>query len=127
LCDDKYDKENAIEYKKSVTFRKIADLHRYGFRMAEKFVKRNIDNCYTLYAFINLWDKFCKDNHAGELNNYYKGITFKIYKDKGKISWSAILEPLYGLGNEIKRVKLNENNIGSFSFEDDCFFPQPNY
>jgi len=86
------EKEAGIEYKKSVTFRKIADLHRYGFRMAAKLVPDSWDNRQVLANFIEYWNEFCKNNNAEEMNNAFDGLTVKLYKDQtGLITWKAVL------------------------------------
>jgi len=87
------ERESAIEYKKSVTFRKIADLHRYGFRMAERLVPEKWENRIALENFIAFWNDFCKANNAEEMARMFRGLTVKIYKDEtGTISWKAVLE-----------------------------------
>lgn len=86
------ERETAIEYKKSVSFRKIADLHRYGFRMAEKLVPDTYENRQTLESFFDFFEDFCKNNPAETMQNHFKGMTVKLYKDsEGTISWKAIL------------------------------------
>lgn len=89
-CTNEQEKEFARAYKRSVTFRKIADLHRYGFRMAERLVKDCYDNRIALYDFIEVWNNFCKRNPAREMANYFRGLTVKVYKDEnGRITWKA--------------------------------------
>lgn len=79
------------EYKESVTRRKIADLHRWGFRNAERLVPDNWDNKQTLCNFMTFWEEFLKNNSADDLKEYYSGITFRIYKEDDRITWRAIL------------------------------------
>jgi hypothetical protein len=114
-CTDEQEREFAIAYKNSVSFRKIADLHRYGYRMAERMVPDNWDNRTTLVDFMNVWDKFCKDNTAEQMQNYFRYVTFKIYKENDRISWTVTFE---GNGYDVKDVKLNADNIKYFSLED---------
>lgn len=86
------EKEFAQQYRDSITFRKIADLHRYGFRMAERFVPDTSENRDTMEEFIQYWDGLCKDNDPEEMARMFRGLTFRIYKDKGEISWTATFE-----------------------------------
>lgn len=91
---DSYEQEKEFgeNYKRSVTFRKIADLHRYGYRLAEKLVPQNWDNRATLVTFLEYWNNFCKTNSAEDLQRSFRGITFKVYRDEsGFISWKAVL------------------------------------
>ena len=81
----------AQEYKKSVTFRKIADLHRWGVREAERFVPDTSYNCKVLYDFIDFWNEFCKNNRAEDLYWAFKELHFYIYKEEDVISWKSKL------------------------------------
>jgi hypothetical protein len=93
--NNQYDKEDEIRsskcYKKSVTFRKIADLHRWGFRAAERLVSRTWNNYNRLRDFIQFWKEFTQNNTAQDLHNYYRKLQFRIYKDSDNIEWRAIL------------------------------------
>lgn len=87
------------EYQRSCSARKIADLHRYGFRLAERLVPHNYHNHVILTDFIEQWEKFCKANSASDLAGLYKGITFSIFRDaSNEISWRADFEKrnMYG-------------------------------
>lgn len=111
------EREEGINYKKSVTFRKIADLHRYGFRMAERLVPNKWDNRIILSDFFEQWENFCKNNSAEDMQNNFRGVTFKIYKDEnGVISWKAIFESSYP--SEIQDAVITAKNISYFSIED---------
>ncbi len=97
------ERESGIEYKKSVTFRKIADLHRYGYRMAEKLVPDNRENLNTLVEFFEFWNEFCKNNSAEDLTNVFSGMEVKLYRDsKGVISWKATLINKESFGKNLK-------------------------
>jgi hypothetical protein len=111
------EKEYGYQYKNSVTFRKIADLTRYGYRMAEKMVPDNWDNRTTLCDFFSVWDKFCQTHTAEEMKNMFSGITYKIYKENDRITWKAILHTAdrFYIAND---VTLTAENIGHFSPED---------
>src|SRR6185436_15785674 len=61
--------EYGKSYKESVSFRKIADLHRYGYRMAKKLIPDNYENRDMMVDFINYWNFFCKVNKAEEMQN----------------------------------------------------------
>lgn len=113
---DERETEYAMNYKQSVTFRKIADLHRYGYRMAEKLIPDTYENRNTLYNFIDLWENFCKRNPAQELAYSFDDVIIKLYKDGDRISWKAELISRYP--SEMKNVTLTENNIKYFHLED---------
>jgi len=106
------ERESGIAYKKSVTFRKIADLHRYGYRMAERLVPDNNENRETLYNFLNFWNEFAKNNKAEFMAETFKGLEVKLYKDtNGLISWKATF---IGNGN-IGNLTLRENQTWDIS------------
>lgn len=114
---DEHEKENSDNYKRSVTFRKIADLHRYGYRMAENLVKGETwENRHVLKSFIEFWDGFTKNNDAENMANHFRGIDIILYKDKGVLSWKAILRGSNGLGD----LKLTEKS-GTYSIEDEIY------
>lgn len=102
-------------YKNSVSFRKIADLHRYGFRMAEKLVPNNWDNAKILYNFIDVWNTFTAKNNAESMANYFNGVTIKLYKENGRISWTALFK---GNSYDVKDQKITADNIEYFNIED---------
>lgn len=109
------EKQDGIYYKQSVTFRKIADLHRYGFRMAEKLVADKWDNAQTLVAFIMFWDNFCKEHDAQEMAGMFSGLIVKVYRDEtGLISWKAIFETADRF--QFQDVTITENS--HFAMED---------
>lgn len=102
------EKEYGRNYKKSVTFRKIADLHRYGYRMAEKLVPNKWDNRAMIENFLAYWDEFCKQNPAEEIQNHFKGMTVKLYKDEsGFVTWKAVLNSRYP--NDVQDAVITEN------------------
>lgn len=115
-CTDEQERDFAIGYKRSVTFRKIADLHRYGFRMAERLVPDNYDNRTTLVDFMNVWDAFCKSNSAEDMQNNFSGVTVKLYKENDRISWKATFHSKDRYS--IKDVTVTANNIQYFCIED---------
>lgn len=78
-------------YRKSLTKRKIQDLHRWGYRMAEKLVPNTYENRETLAGFIAFWDAFCKRNKAEELAALYRGLIVKLFRDGETVSWEAYL------------------------------------
>jgi len=104
----KEENEYANQYKRSVTKSKIARLHRYGYNMAKRLVPDCWQNTETIINFITFWNEFCKNNPAEELQQFYKGVTFRIYKNKGIIHWTATLIPIYR--NDIKQIKLNKES-----------------
>ncbi len=111
------EKETGEGYKKSVSFRKIADLHRYGFRMAGKLVPDSWDNARVLEDFIKVWDTFCQRIQAQDMENQCKGMTFKLYKDEnGLIEWKVVINAINSF--EFTDVVLTAKNIQYFSLED---------
>ncbi len=100
------------EYADNVTEEKIRNLYRYGWRLAEKLTCGVFHNGYVLTEFISFWHDFCKKNSAEELANYYKGITFRIYKNSENVlSWVATFEPKLAPSYEAaKRFKLSGGN-----------------
>jgi len=106
----------SIDYKASIKNWKIRNSHRWGFHTAKKLVPVNNDNRQTLSEFIDLWDNFCKRMDAEEMARAFKGITFRIYKDHGRIHWTATLETADYY--EINSYKLTPKNIKYFSMED---------
>ena len=94
------------EYRKSLSFGKIANAHRWGYKRAERMYPSNDNNRETFYNFIDFWNKFTANNTAEDLAGYYYGIDFRIYKDKeGNISWTAVLPAKGG----IKDYRINTN------------------
>lgn len=90
------ERESAQNYKKSVTFQKIANLHRWGYRQAEKLVPNNMANQSTLHSFIEFWNEFTARHSAKELATDFKGISFRIYKDDDCIEWRSFLRGMPG-------------------------------
>lgn len=111
------ERESGIAYKNSVSFRKIADLHRYGYRMAERLVPNKWDNAKVLEDFIDQWDTFCKANNAEELANQCQGLTVKLYKDEnGIISWKVTFNAINHF--EFNDLTLSDERLQYFSLEE---------
>lgn len=90
--DYEQEREDCERYKESLSFRKIADLHRYGYRMAEKMVPDTLENRNTLCDFLSFFEEFCANNDAKELATFFNGMEVKLYKDsEGNITWKAVL------------------------------------
>jgi len=100
-----------------MSFRKIADLHRYGYRMAKKFVPDNWENRTTLVDFLDVWEKFCETHSAENMKDMFRGMTFKLYMENDHITWKAILHTAnrFYIAND---VTLTAANIGYFCPED---------
>lgn len=92
--------QSCKDYKNSVTFRKIADLHRWGYRQAAKLIPSNYHNRFVLNNFIEKMEEFVKRTKPEDLANICKGITVKIYKLKDNISWTFKLEPAPGISEQ---------------------------
>jgi hypothetical protein len=121
--DYEQERETAIDYKKSVTFRKIADLHRYGFRMAEKMVPDNWDNRTTLCDFFEVWENFCKNNSAEQMAGMFRGVTFKLYRENDRITWKATFHSADRF--TFRDVTVTADNIQHF-YIDDCYVMEEN-
>ena len=114
--DDSDEAEDSKNYKDSVTFAKIANLHRWGFNMAKRMVDDNNENRIALEEFITFWNEFCQENNAEEMSEKYKGITFKVYKNEGEISWTATFESRYW--NDYSDYKISSKNLNVPSMGD---------
>lgn len=110
------ERKDGETYRKSVTYRKIADLHRYGYRMAERLVPENYDNQTTLIDFLEVWNNFCENNKAEQMKDLFNGLTFKIYKENDRISWKATFHSADRF--QTKDVTLTAENINHFDYED---------
>jgi hypothetical protein len=77
-------------FKDSVTFRKVADLYRWGYRQAEKLVPNTYANHDTLASFISYWAKLTKHNPAVEVSQTFQYLVFRLYRDiEDKLQWKA--------------------------------------
>ncbi len=111
---DERAKESADIYRKSLSKRKIQNLHRWGYRMAEKLVPHTYANRQTLANFIAFWGDFCKRNKADELKDTFRYLDIKVWKDsEGDISWKGYLIAQQGLGIH-KPIEVHKH----FSMED---------
>lgn len=91
------DKNRSEEFRKSCTPEKIANLHRWGYRNAERLVPATYHNGYVLHQFIEFWNKFCERFPAEELMNEYKGIVFNLFHGRDEtLLWRADLMRLAG-------------------------------
>jgi hypothetical protein len=89
---DEREVEAGYAYLKSIKERKIRRLHRWGYNMAERLVPMTDGNRRVLTQFITYWNDFTKQLTGEELVEMgYTEITFRIYKEKGEISWTARL------------------------------------
>ncbi len=87
------ERECAIEFKNSISYSKIANLYRWGYKMASKLVPCNDENSLLIDSFIEFWDKFCDNNPAEYLQTMFSGIEFVVKKDRHNVlSWTATLE-----------------------------------
>jgi hypothetical protein len=114
----KQNRENEITdeckaYKASVTPRKVADLHRWGFRMAQKLVPNTSENQQTMNDFLETWKEICKLNPAQEMALQYRGIEYKLYRTGETLSWTAIFMPHVG-DAETERITIRSENIPAY-------------
>ncbi len=98
------EQEYGRAYKASVTKRKVADLHRWGYRMAGKLVPNTHDNRYTLQSFLAYWEAFTKANSAEDLGKVARGMTIKVYRRGDAISWVADLNLMHGAKRSTYRL-----------------------
>lgn len=105
--------EYGIQYKNSVTKRKIADLHRWGYRQAERDIPDTIENRDTLSEFIRFWNEFCKAHRAEDIGMEATGIDFRIYKERGQISWVAEFTGLECYDDEANSCRQEELGLNS--------------
>lgn len=89
--DNEDEREYSDQYKKSCSLRKIADLHRWGYRQGEKMIPNTWENRNMMYEFLQFWGQFCKNNTAEELQSWARGITFYLYRQGDEVSWKAKL------------------------------------
>ncbi len=111
VLEEERSKEYALHYRKSLTKRKIQNLHRWGYSMAQDLIPHNNDNRVVLSEFITFWDDFCKRNKAEELAASGNYIEIRIYKDDDdRISWKGFF-----LGNyEVGEIEIHKH----FSLDD---------
>lgn len=96
----------AKQFLKSLTKRKIADTHRYGWRMAQRLAP-SYDCRDTLVDFIDLWTAFCKENNPQKLAYHIRGIEFNLYRcNGGLLDWEATF-----IGHEREKIKANQKNL----------------
>lgn len=110
--NEEQERECAIEFKKSITYSKIANLYRWGYRMASKLVPDNEENTEMVDNFIEFWDTFCEKNEAESMSRMFNGVEFVIKKDKSNVlSWTATFEGKDG-GNDFV-VKSSDKYVPS--------------
>jgi hypothetical protein len=74
---------------KSINRKKVSNLFRWGYHMAERKFPHTYSNASVLRRFEEYWDAFCKRYPAEELMGMYRGITFRFFKEDGEIRWTA--------------------------------------
>lgn len=81
----------AKSYKDSVTLEKLANLYRYGYRMAEKLIGSEVSwNGDVMSAFKIFWDGFCILHNAEDLASRFHGVDFSLYRNEENIlEWTA--------------------------------------
>lgn len=89
--EDRAERIYANAYRRSVTKRKILDLHRWGYYEARRLFPRNHENAGTLTEFIRFWNTFCKENKAEEMAEVFSGIDFYLYRTGDFVTWMSTL------------------------------------
>lgn len=92
--------EEGQEYFNSITRAKLANLYRWGYRMAQR-MKLDWD---AIHDFMDFFEGFCAKNSAEELAYYFKGLTIRWDSRKRKWSATLVADP-YG---EVKNVRLKD-------------------
>lgn len=101
-------KENP-RYEKSVTLKKVRNLFRYGYKMAELYIPNTIHNQERLIEFIDFWNLFFKKINLSYLSDDYESLTFRIYKTRSKIEWTGILKSKYD-DHKIPTIRFKSND-----------------
>jgi len=115
LDDPRYLQSEA--FRASVTWDKFINLTRYGYNRAYQLTKNQSGiNSGVLYDFIEFWEEFCKTISAEQLSYNYDKITFKVYKVRGVLSWSALLISPYGDNYKIHCDKLERVDYERIEF-----------
>lgn len=83
-------------YRKSITKQKIKDLYYWGYRKTESMIDDTTENSNLMIDFIEFWNNFCHVHSAEDMYNSFRGMTFHIYKDKGRVKWTCRLHRNYG-------------------------------
>jgi len=110
--------ENASKnYKKSVTLGKIANLHRWGYRMAENLIPDNRHNQIMCGEFIDFFNNFCKSNSAEDLTSLADTLTIQLFKDGEEITWSAFITTKENQKIEVTTASYIVDEL--YSFEDE--------
>lgn len=97
-CEE--DKQFSIDYKKSVTFAKIANAHRWGFYQAQRLIPVNNKGINFVYELWQFFEDLTKNNIEEIYNNGVTGFEFAIYKYKGELSFN--MWAIMGWKNRIK-------------------------
>lgn len=87
--DDKDQLDYGRGYKKSVTAKKIRNLHRWGYYDAAKLIPNVYENQVKLENFITHFNLFCKANDAERMSLLYKGFEFNLFHEGKEISWEV--------------------------------------
>lgn len=91
--NEEQERECAIRFKKSLSYSKIANLYRWGYKMASKLVPNNEENRRMCDNFIEFWDKFCKECPAENLQAMFSGVEFVVKRNSSNVlTWTATFE-----------------------------------
>jgi hypothetical protein len=102
------EREDSETYRRSVCFSKIANLHRWGYRQAEKLVPDTYSNLSQLHKFITFWEEFTQNHKAEELSQAYTGLSIKIYKEKDEVSWRGFVKGIQGVSVDTEVVHVDQ-------------------
>jgi hypothetical protein len=88
------EQEWSREYKRSLTYTKLASCYRYGWKMAERLVPTNEFNWQAVEDFYTYWGRVCKED-AEELSRLIYRLHFKVWKDRQhRIRWRCEVQPM---------------------------------
>lgn len=101
--DSEQDIDFANSYLKSVSLQKIANLHRWGYRMAQRLVPDKKDNYLMLEDFYDTMTKLTRLDAEHIYNLGFSELVIKLYRKNSKLDWKAKL-----MGESVKSVNINK-------------------
>jgi hypothetical protein len=81
-------KNECLAYRRSLTYKRLRNLYRWGWRMAEEHAEDRNESEPILTDFIIHWEAFCRQNPASELYGAYSKLVFEVQTD-GTPYWDA--------------------------------------
>lgn len=91
ISKDKKTQKFAEIFKNSITKQKIFNLHRWGWREANRCVPNTKNNVERLNHFISFWYDFCDQYSAAKLAENYSTMMLNIFHVDSDLEWESIL------------------------------------